>query len=388
MIKRYQLTEREREVCRLYDSLGNKQAVANELGLSRGTVNTYLERANRKRESRAAFTPADVPEGSTAFKTTVEYDSEGNPVREWRRLAPEAQALEKLTEQLCEKVKGKGKAAKYRPKKTDTDEQLLEVAISDPHIGMYAWANETGQGDYDVSIATDTVLQAVVDIAGRCRPAETILVLNGDTIHADNRAARTEHSGNVLDVDGRYARVLDHTINCVRESIDICAERSPRVKLLVTPGNHDWHTATCLSRIFHGYYHDAANVEVIVTSRPRYAMQWGECMLAWAHGDRVKPDAWAKIIPTEFHEMWGRTTMRYLHLGHVHHKRQFAPVMVDEQCGLVVEYLSALCQTDAWHAESGYIGTIRGADGFLYNKSGLDTRWSFNAKRFTSPKSA
>lgn len=380
-IKRYAITEKEREALELYPKLGSYRAVAERLGVTKTAVEQRLKAARQKQQSMGAFTPAPEPTGHCMTKTTVQYNAAGEPIQEWRRLSPQANALEQFTEKLCERSKGKGSARSNLLKSADTD-HLLEVAISDAHIGMYAWAAETGAGDYDVRLATETVLAAVSDIAGRCRPAETILVFNGDTMHSDTRKMQTEHSGHILDVDGRYSRVLDHTIECLRQSVDICSSRTPKVKVLVTPGNHDWHTAICLSRILHAYYHDCPNVEVIVTARPRYAMQWGDCMIGWAHGDRIKPTQWASIIPTEFSELWGRTKRRYLHLGHVHHKKQFAPVMVDEQCGLVVEYLSALCQTDAWAAESGYIGAIRGADGFLYDKRGQDTHWSFNADRY------
>jgi predicted DNA-binding protein (UPF0251 family) len=380
-IKRYAITPAEREALELYEQLGSQRKVADRLGVSKTAIGQRLNSCRLKQASMGAFTPAIEPTGHHMTKTTVEYDADGNPVREWRRLSPEADALEKFVETLCERSKGKGTAPKPRLKSFEED-QLLEIAISDAHIGMYAWASETGAGDYDVKLATETVVQAVSDLAARCRPKETIIVFNGDTMHSDTRKMQTEHSGHILDVDGRYSRVLDHTIDCLTQSVDICSSRTEKVKVLVTPGNHDWHTSICLSRILHAYYHKCPNVEVIVSARPRYAMQWGDCMLAWAHGDRIKPGQWASIIPTEFSELWGRTKMRYLHLGHVHHKKQFAPVMVDEQCGLVVEYLSALCQTDAWAAESGYIGSIRGADGFLYNERGLDTRWSFNADRY------
>ena len=60
------------------------------------------------------------------------------------------------------------------------------------------------------------------------------------------------------------------------------------------------------------------------------------------------------IIAAEFAKEWGATKYRHLKCGHVHHKKTIAPVVIDEQSGLVVEYLEALCATDAWHAGAGY----------------------------------
>ena len=84
---------------------------------------------------------------------------------------------------------------------------------------------------------------------------------------------------------------------------------------------------------------------------------------------------WPLIIAAEFAQDWGKTKYRHLKMGHVHHKKVIAPVTVDEQSGLVVEYLEALCPTDAWHAGAGFIGSQKGASAFEYHKRhGLRTR--------------
>ena len=127
------------------------------------------------------------------------------------------------------------------------------------------------------------------------------------------------------------------------------------------------------------YYNQSDNVNVIVNNRPRHVFTWGKCLIGHAHGDRVKPTEWSKIIPTEYPEQWCHTRFRYMHLGHIHKSKSLSPVEIDEQVGLVVEFLKALSSPDSWHIESGYTGTIRGADAFLYHKEyGLDTRWSIN----------
>jgi len=374
-------TPRQQQAYDLYAAQEKKSIteVAFKLGITRSTASDLIRQAKARIESKKRLAPVEVPTGMRLTKTTVAYDAQGNVEREWRRLSPQAQALEALADRLAIDVEGKGSAPVRKERKTERDDHLLEIAISDAHIGMYAWKDETGQGEYDVSVATDAVLRAVDDITSRCRPHKTVLVFNGDTIHADNRSGKTERSGNVLDVDGRYAQILDHTVQCIQGAVDAAARVSKHVALLVVPGNHDWHTAICMGRILAAYYHKAKNVSVVGGSRPRYAMQWGDCMLSWAHGDRIKPSEWAKLIPAEYPSLWGATKKRFLHLGHVHHKRAFAPVTVDEQAGLVVEYLSALCPPDAYHVESGYIGALRGAEGFLYNKTGLDARWPYNA---------
>ena len=84
---------------------------------------------------------------------------------------------------------------------------------------------------------------------------------------------------------------------------------------------------------------------------------------------------WPMIIAAEFAKEWGQTKFRHLKCGHVHPKKVIAPVTIDEQSGLVVEYLEALCPTDAWHAGAGFIGSQKGASAFEYDfNKGLKTR--------------
>ena len=40
---------------------------------------------------------------------------------------------------------------------------------------------------------------------------------------------------------------------------------------------------------------------------------------------------------------------------------------LDEQHGVRVRVLPALCPPDAWHAENGYVGNQRNAEGYVWN---------------------
>jgi hypothetical protein len=105
-------------------------------------------------------------------------------------------------------------------------------------------------------------------------------------------------------------------------------------------------------------------------------MVFGNNLLTWSHGDRIAANKWAMIIATEFAKEWGATKFRHHKMGHVHHKKSFAPVIVDEQSGLLVEYLEALAATDSWHANAGFVGSQKGASAFEYHREhGLMTRF-------------
>lgn len=355
--------------------------IARAIGKTRKAVVRFFER--QREADRKWRAPVDVPDGMVAPLTTVQYNSEGEVVNEWRRLTPAQQSLFDLADKLAKRVSGKGKinrsAAIVRNAKADL---LQETVIADPHLGMYAWPDETGSHSYDIKRATETVRAAVDHACGQATPGTHVIVFNGDIMHGDSRSNKTEMSGNILDMDSRWSKILEHSEECMVSSVELAAQKAGKVIVVVNPGNHDWHTAHALGRILSAYWRNSKAVTVMNNARPRKTLVWGNTLLGWAHGDRVKPADWPKVIAAEFPGDWGKTKYRYLHLGHVHHSRVCGPTLVDEQSGLTVEFLRSLCPIDAWHAESGYVGQQHGCDTFLYSKKwGMEARWFFNSER-------
>jgi len=300
----------------------------------------------------------------------TQADAKGNVLQEWRRIAPDAKAVEQFVKELCSKVKGNGKAPKRRPRKTDSDEILFEIDIFDPHVGMYADERETLDQDYDCDIAARKMIEAVEELASRSnRPKKCVLVFGGDTLHSDNRSNKTELSGNVLDVDTRYQRVINYLIRASRDAVQICASIADEVELVILKGNHSWHSDCWLAQVLDAYYHACPNVTVRIDQSPRSAMVWGDNLIVWAHGDRIPANKWPMVISAEFAKQWGLTKHRYLRCGHIHSQKTIAPVIVQEQSGIIVEFCPALCPSDAWHSESGYVGNQRGASAVEYHKS-------------------
>jgi UDP-2,3-diacylglucosamine pyrophosphatase LpxH len=394
------IPERDAAILELRASGLSQLRIASRLGLSNRIVERTMARLRASETEaqatggrvlrihhKAPYAPVEIPEGHYAPLTTVQYDAAGIVVNEWRRLAPEQQALIQLADRLAAKVKGKAPKVGRRAPKIDGKALLQETVLSDPHIGMYAWPDETGHFAYDSKTATETVSAAIADAVSKAKPAVHVLIFNGDILHADSRRNQTELSGNVLDVDTRWSKVLEHAEAIMVDAVRTAADHAAEVRVVVNPGNHDWHTAHALGRILSAYWHNEPRIQILNNARPRKSMVWGKTLLAWAHGDKVKPADWAKLIPTEFPEDWGATRYRYLHLGHIHHSKAMAPVVVDEQAGLTVEYLRSLCPLDAWHAESGYIGSMHGCDSFLYSQDwGMEARWFFNAEKVWLPQ--
>ena len=370
------LTNAQSDAISAYLEAGSYRGAAKKLGKAETTIREMLKRLERLGQVPWQ-SPAEIPAHLSVGKTTVQYDADGNVVQEWRRLHPRAESMQDFVDGLCDKVKEKGTAPVRKSRKTDSDDLLFELDIFDAHVGMYADERETKDADYDCNIAAARMVAAAEGLAARARrPAKCVLVFGGDMMHSDNRSNKTEASGHVLDVDTRYHRVVEYLIRACTDVVDIAASVAAEVEIVVLEGNHSWHSEVWLARVLDAYYSQCPNITVKSDPSPRKHMVWGDNLLLWAHGDRIAAQKWPMIIAAEFAKEWGQTKWRHLKMGHIHHKKTIAPVIIDEQSGLVVEYLEALCATDAWHSGAGFVGSQKGASAFEYHKTeGLVTRF-------------
>jgi len=373
------LTQRQIEIRDAYSELGNKAAVARKLGITRAAVRHQINILERKGEA-SWYSGAIIPEHLKQVKTTVQYDGEGRVIQEWKRLVPQASDFEEFVAALCETVKGIAKPSAFKPAKHVSTGTLFEIVIADAHIGLYASGEETRDSDYDCDIAKKRMIDAVKYHLSRAgKPEKIVLAFTGDTQHSDTRNNTTEKSGHNLDVDTRFQRVIDYVVAACSECVQMASKVAPDVEVVIVKGNHDWHSAVWLMRVLEATYSKCDNVTINMQRSARKAITWGDNLLVWTHGDGISAQKWGQIIPAEFPKEWGATKYRFLKMGHIHHKKTIAPVVVDEQCGLHVEFVEALTSMDSWTAESGFVGSVKGASAFEYHKEkGLMGRYYYN----------
>lgn len=379
-MKTSKLTARQSEILEAYIKHGSQRKAAKALGVSKTSVHKTV-RACEKKGLVPWLENSPIPAHMRMTNTTVHYKG-GKVEQEWRRLVPNVQEMEEFVEGLCDQASGKGKAPKRPSRKSDTGELLFELDIFDPHVGMFADELETLDKGYDCAIASHRMMEATEDLCSRVepfRPKKAVVCFGGDLLHSDTRSNQTEKSKHVLDVDSRYDRVSDYAETICKDVIARAAKVAEEVEIIVVEGNHDWHSCKWMARVLRAYFRNCSNITVNIQRSERKHITWGDNLLVWAHGDRIKPQSWQGIISTELARQWGKTKWRYLRLGHIHHQKSFSPIQVDEQTGLIVEYLPALAATDAWHASSGFIGNQKGASGFIYHKNlGLRDRLYHN----------
>ena len=92
--------------------------------------------------------------------------------------------------------------------------------IGDAHIGLLAHAPETG-ADSDLTIIEHNLTSAMSMLVSQANPTQTAYIADlGDWYHSDNNENRTAASGNALDVDGRYHKVVEVGLRSAIKLVD------------------------------------------------------------------------------------------------------------------------------------------------------------------------
>jgi hypothetical protein len=341
---------------------------AADLGMPRKTYAGHLVHARQLLgETGPMVAPAPVPPGLRSGKTTVQYDADGNVVAEWRRLHPEANALQAFVDELCKQVGGK--APKLPPaQRRGGSRLLLEVPIFDAHFGKYCWGPETG-ADFDSQVAEAMVVGSVERAVAQAPPCgRALLVIGGDVFHADSRHNTTERGGHVLDVDTRQAKVWEVATRAIHRSIERLATTAAVVEIAVIPGNHDWESSFHLQRLLAAYYRADQRVKVHQQPRSRAYIRHGCVLLGLAHGHLIPMANLPLLMAQEEPKLWFETTEHAWHLGHIHKRKGITSASGDTWNGVTVEHLESLAAADAWHHEQGFVGAPRRIECFLWDE--------------------
>lgn len=263
--------------------------------------------------------------------------------------------------------KAKNYAPKYPPlikKKREGLENVIEFSLYDHHFGAHIWGKETGIADYDLKIAQrnwESALSGLVTRTSGHAAAKALLVLGNDQQNADNRAGTTER-GVPQNMDSRYQKVFGISRDCSIWAIDALLGQYGAVDVVIVSGNHDplaaWHLGCTLS----AWYRNCKQVNVNNAPLFRKYYEHGVNMLLFTHGHAGKLEDYSKTMAAEQPEMWGRTQWREAHTGDKHHRRLI------EQPGATIRILPSLRPPDSWSSENHFVGSIRAAEAYVWNK--------------------
>lgn len=347
-------SQRQAEIIQAVIQHNGQRGASRVLGVSRGSIQDAINRVKVK-AALHGYAPdqgmtQEVPSPFVVKGTSTLYDENGAMRLQWVKTKLDDEAAEAIVRQfiadLTQDVKGKGPKVKA-PKKVDSD--LLAVyPMGDPHFGMYAWAAEAGD-DFNTELAESLTCAAIDRLVDSAPAADTgIILVLGDLIHADSTTNRTPNSGATLDVDTRWARVMQIGLRALRYSITKALAKHKKVIVRIVRGNHDPHASIAISLALEAFFHGNERVTVDLSPSAHWYYQHGEVLIGSTHGDTTKKADLLGVMASDKPQEWGQTKHRYWYCGHVHHVEQ------KEFPGVVVEYFRTLAPKDAWHAAQGY----------------------------------
>lgn len=229
------------------------------------------------------------------------------------------------------------------------DDMMAVYVLGDPHVGMLAWAPETG-ADWDLRIATKVLVGAVQNLVLRGPRTRRAYILNcGDFFHSDNVHGHTTGGSHSLDLDGRHAKVLPAGVEILIAIVLAALAHHDEVRLDIRIGNHDALLSLMLAIAISHHFRDEPRVSVPLPVKHRSYYEFGKVLIGTTHGDRAKGPKLGTLMAQEEPEAWGRTRHRYWYCGHVHHSR------VIEEGGVKIESFRTLAARDSWHAAQGYL---------------------------------
>lgn len=250
----------------------------------------------------------------------------------------------------------------------DTDGEILEIDLADPHIGLLSWRKEAGE-DFDLKIIKKRFFMCINDIVERCKykKLKKIVFVNlGDVLHADNNN-QTTTNGTFQQTDGRLEKITECAEDMLIDSITILGRLAP-VEVVYICGNHDRLTGYMLIRSVMNALRNDPNITFDISPNPIKHKVFGVTLVVLHHGDLPKKNVFD--LPINFaREHISKTRFTEVHCGHYHTEE------TKVVGGVKVRYLPTIASASYWENQQGY-KSDRAIVCYLWNeKTGLRETW-------------
>lgn len=333
---------------------GTMRAAAAALGMTEAALESRLRRA-RKALARKGWAPEEgvqhpTPEGFGIDRISTYYNKQGEPTGKWvKQKVEEEHKVQLVLEALSGVIEPmRGASTLVSPPENPADELLVVYPMGDPHLGMYAWFEETGN-TFNLELAEDQLFAAADELVAAVPVAKTALICNlGDFFHTDTVRNVTMRSGHTLDVDTRWGLILKTGVKLMRRIIDRAKEKHTVVHVINEIGNHDDHSAMMLSMTLAAFYENDPRVHIDTSPQPFHWHVFGKNLIGVTHGNNTKPHELLGVMAVDQKEAWGATTHRYWYTGHIHHDT------LKELPGCTVETFRTLAGRDSAAHRMGY----------------------------------
>lgn len=312
-----------------------------------------------------------LPDALLARRSTL-VDAEGKVLQSWQIEKPEDRQRFMAWQAMAEEMAAKLPRVDLIDLAVSQDEvrhDLLTVyPVGDHHLGMLAWKHEVGRS-YDLDIGEELLTKAMRYLVSRASVSGTaLLAFLGDYMHYDSMAPMTPNHGNILDADGRAAKMVRVAVRTMRATIELALLKHLHVHVIIEFGNHDPFSTLWLMEAMRAIYENNPRVTIDTQPGPYHYFRFGKVFLGTHHGDKAKAssDKLPQIMAADRPKDWGETVYRMWMTGHVHSRAAY-----DYQ-GCSVETFRILAPPDAYAYGLGYRG-YRGMNSITFHAEDGET---------------
>ncbi len=334
---------------------GSIPKTAKELNISQRAVQRIIKRVKDKAVLQGYSPEHDMvhtaPNQFFVKGVSTYYDKEGEAIGQWVKInvkqEQQFQAMKDAIEELMHDVEGKHVPSKEIPV-VESSELLTVYPIGDAHVGMLAHHDESGE-NFDLKIAERDLTVAMKSlVASTPATKEALIVDVGDFFHSDSMDNATRKSGNHLDVDGRWHKVLKVGLRLMVSLVEEALTKHEIVKVINACGNHNEHSSVYISMFLDAWFKNEPRVIIESTPALHIYHRHGNVLIGVTHGHTSKANDLPEIMAHDCQDIWSDTKHRYWLTGHIHHDT------VKEYRTCKVESFRTLAAKDAWHAGQGY----------------------------------
>lgn len=284
------------------------------------------------------------------------------------KLAPRKKTFEEIKNQLREAVPKLNLKVNHRSFKG----LVCEMMITDLHMGKMGFDPETMEFMWSPEQAAQVYYDAINHFVNSCpdKIAYILLPTGNDLLNINNDTNTTKR-GTPQMTGEFFQRLFTFTRKMVSLTIDTLVTQVAPVRVKMIPGNHDEDAVFHLGEALSERYAQQAHVDIDNQLIRRKWEHFGQNLIGWDHGHNFKFAQAYKAVSQDNPRAFGDTKYRYLRLGHLHKNMRsetWQGKTLDELNGIEVEICPALTPTDAWHYKNLYIGNIRRAKSFFYDK--------------------
>jgi hypothetical protein len=327
------------EALRIVELHGSISAAAAAEGIPRATLQSRVSEARRRKAGMVV----------TGRSTLTDLRT-GEPVMEWVKETADKAREEEARRAAYDALSAElPRAEPVAPPESYSHALCNLYSYFDFHVGMLAWGKEGGD-DWDLTIAERTLQRSYAAMVQQAPSAKkAVVVIGGDWLHTDGLLPLTPASKHVLDADGRFSKIVQVAIRGIRFLVTMALSKHAEVELVVMEGNHDETGSIWLRHMLTALYENEPRLTVNSSELPFYVIRFGDVMLGFHHGHKVKNEQLPLLFAAQFPKIWGATTKRAIHCGHRHHCDE------KEYNGVTVVQHPTLAARDAYAARGGWI---------------------------------